>query len=99
MAIVFLLAFARTIWFGFPLHPIGYAFACAYSMEYIWNIVLLCWFVKFLVLRYGGLRMYRRSMPFFFGLVIGDAVTQFIWTLIFFGLGVKGASPYGYPIW
>jgi hypothetical protein len=99
MAIIFLLAFTRSIWFGFPLHPIGYAFACAYSMEYIWNIVLLCWFIKFLVLRYGGLRLYQKSLPFFFGLVIGDAVTQFVWTLIFCGLGVKGASPYGYPIW
>ena len=99
MALVFLLAFARTIWFGFPLHPIGYAFACAYSMEYIWNIVLICWFIKFIVLRYGGLRLYQKSLPFFFGLVIGDAVTQFVWTLVFCGLKVTGASPYGYPIW
>ncbi|MHB1458333.1 MAG: DUF6785 family protein [Armatimonadota bacterium] len=99
MVIVFLLAFTRAIWFGFPLHPIGYAFACAYSMEYIWNIVLICWFIKFLVLRYGGLRLYQKSLPFFFGLVIGDAVTQFVWTLVFCWLRVKGASPYGYPIW
>ncbi len=99
MCIVFLLAFARSIWFGFPLHPIGYAFACAYSMEYIWNIVFVTWLIKFIVLRYGGLNMYRKTLPFFYGIVIGDGVTQFVWTLAFCAFGVKGTSPYGIAMW
>jgi hypothetical protein len=96
-AIVFLLAGARSIWFGFPLHPIGYGFAVGYAMEYIWNIVLVTWLIKVLVLRYGGLRLYRQSLPLFFGIVLGDAVTQFVWSIAFGLLGIKGAMPYGHP--
>lgn len=99
MAIVFLLAFARSTWFGFPLHPIGYAFACGYSMEYIWNIVLLTWFIKVLVLRYGGLRLYRRSIPLFLGFILGDAVTQFLWSIGLSIFHAQGCSPYLQPSW
>lgn len=95
--VVALLAIARSIWFGFPLHPIGYGFACGYAMEYIWNIVFVTWLIKLLVLRYGGLKLYRRSLPLFFGIVLGDAVTQFTWSIALALLGIKGAQPYGRP--
>ncbi len=98
-AIVMLLALARNIWFSFPLHPIGYAFACSYAMEYIWNVVLFTWVIKSVVIKYGGLKLYRKSLPLFYGLVIGDAITQFVWALIMTALNVKGATPYGPAIW
>lgn len=91
---VFLLALARNAWFGFPFHPLGYAFACSYAMEYIWAVVLVTWLIKALVVRYGGLKLYRRSLPLFFGIVLGDAVTQLVWGLVMSALGAKGASPY-----
>ena len=97
--IVLFLSFARNIWFSFPLNPIGYALACSYAMEYIWNIVLFTWLIKLIVMRYGGLNLYRKSLPLFFGIALGDAVTQFIWAMIMTALGVKGATPYGPPIW
>lgn len=92
--IVFALAMARNAWFAFPIHPIGYAFACSYAMEYIWAVVLVTWFVKILVVRYGGLRLYRRSLPFFYGIVLGDAVTQLAWGVVMSALRAQGASPY-----
>jgi len=97
--IVLLLSFARNLWFSFPLNPIGYALACSYAMEYIWNIVFVTWLIKLLVMRYGGLNLYRRSLPLFFGIALGDAVTQFVWAMIMTALGVKGATPYGPPMW
>lgn len=98
-AIVLALAAARNCWFGFPLHPIGYAFACSYSMEYIWNIVLITWLIKILVIRYGGLNLYRKSLPLFFGLVVGDAVTQFVWSVTLSLMGVRGGNAYGPNMW
>jgi len=92
--IVFLIALARNAWFGFPLHPIGYVFACSYAMEYIWAVVLLTWAIKLIVVRYGGLRLYRRSLPLFFGIILGDAFTQVVWGLILSAIGHRGASPY-----
>ncbi len=97
--IVLFLAFARNVWFSFPLNPIGYALACSYAMEYIWNIVFVTWLIKLLVMRYGGLNLYRKSLPLFFGIALGDAVTQFVWALIMTALGVKGATPYGPRMW
>lgn len=92
--IIFALAAARNVWFAFPLHPIGYAFACSYAMEYIWAVVFITWLIKTVVVRYGGLKLYRQSLPFFFGLVLGDAVTQVVWGLVMSALGQQGASPY-----
>ena len=88
-----MLALARNVWFAFPLHPVGYAFACSYAMEYIWNIMLVTWLIKTIVIHYGGLRLYRQSLPLFFGIVVGDAVTQVAWALISTALGVR-VSPY-----
>lgn len=93
--VVLLLSYARTRWIGFPLHPIGYLFASSYGLEWgMWNIILLTWLIKALVLRYGGLRLYRASVPFFLGMALGDAVTQFVWGIGLSLAGAKGASPY-----
>lgn len=92
--IVLMLAFARNAWFGFPLHPIGYAFASSYAMEYIWAVVLLTWLIKTLVVRYGGLKMYRRSLPFFFGMILADCVVQLTWGVITSALRMNTAGPY-----
>lgn len=97
--IVILLSFARNIWFEFPFHPIGYAFASSYAMEYIWNVVLITWFIKMMVVRYGGLRLYQKSLPFFYGLALGDAVAQLIWGLAMSIFGVRGIQPYLPPMW
>ncbi|HXG23783.1 MAG TPA: DUF6785 family protein [Chthonomonadales bacterium] len=94
-AIVLLLSYARSLWIGFPLHPIGYLFASSFGLEWgMWNVIFVTWLVKALVVRYGGLRLYRASVPFFLGLALGDAVTQFFWGLGLSLAGARGASPY-----
>ena len=94
-AIVGALAWARNRWIGWPLHPVGYLFATSYALEWgQWNIVFVTWLVKTLVLRYGGLALYRRTVPFFLGLAIGDAVTKTAWGLFLSATGITGASPY-----
>lgn len=93
--IVILLAFARNTWFGFPLHPIGYLFASSFALEWgMWNIIFVTWLIKAVVVKYGGLRVYRQSLPLFFGLALGDAVAHLVWGIALGVLGVKGASPY-----
>jgi hypothetical protein len=93
--IVLLLTYARTVWFGFPLHPIGYLFATSYALEWgMWNVIMVTWLVKALIVRYGGLNLYRRAVPFFLGLALGDAVTHLVWGIGLSLAGAKGASPY-----
>ncbi len=94
-SVVLLLSYARSCWIGFPLHPIGYLFASSFGLEWgMWNIILATWLIKALVLRYGGLRLYRASVPFFLGLALGDAVTQFLWGVGLSLAGARGTSPY-----
>ncbi|MEI6499492.1 MAG: DUF6785 family protein [Armatimonadota bacterium] len=60
----------RTYFLRFPLHPLGYAMVTAYGGP-IWGPFLLVWLAKSLILRLGGMRAYKRGVPFFMGLVIG----------------------------
>ena len=42
------------------------------EMVYIWVPMLISWSLKFAILRYGGLKTYRRGIPLFAGLIVGD---------------------------
>lgn len=76
------LLFARTRWVWFPLHPVGYAVSSWWAIHLFWLPLLLSWIVKVLVLRYLGLTGYRRALPFFIGLVVGEYVVGTGWQLI-----------------
>lgn len=54
----------------FPLSPLGFAIASAYS-DFVWFPALVLWAVKSGVLRYGGVRLYRQLVPFFLGIALG----------------------------
>lgn len=62
----------RTAFTWWPLHPIGYAMANTNTMTSTWLPFLLAWLVKCLVLRYGGAALYKKTIPFFLGLIAGD---------------------------
>lgn len=34
----------------------------------------IAWLIKSLMIRYGGITAYRRTIPFFFGLIVGQLV-------------------------
>ncbi len=70
----------RTRFVGFPFHPLGYCIGP--GLVWLWLPFFIAWLVKFFVLRYGGLRMYRRTLPFFLGLVLGDYTMGALWSLI-----------------
>ncbi|MDH7601379.1 MAG: hypothetical protein QHI38_04450, partial [Armatimonadota bacterium] len=77
---VFLLAWLRSRFVWFPFHPLGYCIGPA--LIWLWLPFLIAWAIKLVILRYGGLKLYRRSLPFFLGLVLGDYVTGALWSLI-----------------
>lgn len=69
----------RILFLRFPLHPLGYAMVTSYGHP-LWGPFLLVWLVKTLVLRIGGMRLYRRLIPFFLGIFIGHFfVAGVIW--------------------
>jgi hypothetical protein len=88
--VVILLGFLRTRFTWWPLHPIGYAVGSTDTMTWIWCPVLLGWLFKSLILRYGGVKMYRQALPFFIGLVLGDYGVSGLWALYFLASGHAG---------
>ena len=71
----------RFIWW--PFHPAGYALSLSFwNTSWYWFSIFLSWGIKAILFQAGGLRTYRRAMPFFIGLVIGEFTLGAIWTLI-----------------
>jgi hypothetical protein len=79
---------ARARFLGWPFHPAGYAIANTYITDLLWFPFFLGWLAKWLTLRYGGLSAYKRALPFFIGLILGDYVIASLWTLVGIALGV-----------
>ena len=42
---------------------------------------LVAWLLKGLVLRYGGMGFYRRVLPYFLGLILGDYIVPLLWAI------------------
>jgi hypothetical protein len=64
---------------GIGLHPIGFLGASVHATHALWFSMFLGWLFKSLVLRYGGMRLYALLLPFFLGLIVGDALNAVIW--------------------
>ncbi len=79
-----------------PFHPLGFAIAGAYG-DLVWFPFLTVWVAKFLVLRYGGGRLYRRTVPFMLGFALGHyIVAGVIWGL----WSTTGKPPFQrYGVW
>jgi hypothetical protein len=78
---------ARFTWF--PLHPIAYAVAGGWGMYNLWLPILIGGSAKLVVTRYSGLRGYRRLLPFFMGLMLGEYLIGCTWSLWGILVGVR----------
>ncbi len=56
---------------GWPLHPLGLAAGASYPVTNVVFPLFLAWGAKALILRLGGIRLYRTARPFFLGLILG----------------------------
>ncbi len=83
------LAFMRLRFLWWQFHPIGYAVANTFTMQYLWSSFFFGWLVKVIALRTGGIKSYRNLVPFFLGLIMGETVGNGFWVTVlgqFFGL-------------
>ncbi|NUP99580.1 MAG: hypothetical protein HUU35_06965 [Armatimonadetes bacterium] len=68
------LALIRQRYIFFPLHPVGYAVNGNWTMSHLWFSIFLAWLLKLALVKGGGLKAYRRGLPFCFGLMLGDCI-------------------------
>ena len=69
-----LLTAATHYWVGWPLHPVGLAFALTNTVRIDWFGMFIAWLIKGAIMRYGGVPVYRLVRPFFIGLILGSCV-------------------------
>lgn len=77
----YFLTIMRWRFVGWPFHPVGYVLSGSWTMNLVWFVFLISWLIKFLILKHGGLRAYRKATPFFFGLILGEFSVGTIWTI------------------
>jgi len=68
------------IWW--PLHPIGYLTAYTSAMQTLWFGFFAGWLCNTLVLRYGGVSMFKEVRQLFIGLVVGDMLMAVLWLVV-----------------
>jgi len=73
---------------SFPFHPLAYAMAPSWGVAQLWMPLLIGSTAKFLILRFGGLQIYRRVLPFSFGLILGEITVGSLWTIVGIALGI-----------
>jgi len=86
--VLLMLARHRFIWW--PPHPLGSVVEYGWTMHNIWFSVFLAWLIKVMVLKYGGPKVYRRTRPFFLGIILGQFVVGGFWLVLDAFTGMTG---------
>ncbi len=79
----------RMKFFWWPFHPAGFAITTSWGMNIIWSCLFVSWLLKWTILKFGGLKMHQKAIPFFLGLILGEFVTGSLWTLVGISLGIQ----------
>jgi hypothetical protein len=78
----------RLRFWWWPFHPIGYLAAHTWVMYMYWSPFMIGWIAKTLVVRYGGLRLYRATVPLAIGFIAGDLTNEVLWGVVTLVTGV-----------
>jgi hypothetical protein len=81
MAVTFALSILRLKFWWWPLHPVGYLVANVWGSQWWWGPLFIGWVFKTLVVRYGGLRLYQKTVPMAIGVIVGNQLTDLVWPL------------------
>ncbi len=80
--VTFALGILRLRFWWWPFHPIGYLAAFCWGMHWYSQAFFVGWLLKTITVRYGGLRVYRRTVPLAIGVIMGDFIGQGAWVLL-----------------
>ncbi len=64
---------------GFPLHPVGYALAMNFGLDYFWFGLLIVYLIKLFVERYYGLKGHDRLHQIAIGIILAEFCAEAIW--------------------
>lgn len=82
VGLTFVLSAMRMRFWWWPLHPVGYLVANVWGSQWWWCPLFIGWVLKTLVVRYGGLRLYQKTVPMAIGAIVGNQLSDLIWPLL-----------------
>ncbi len=77
-----LLIFMRYRFLWWRVHPLGYAMTTSWAPFTMWSSFFIGWFSKTIILRIGGIKLFRQFQPFFLGMVFGETMIGGVWIII-----------------
>lgn len=83
-----LLGWMRVHFLWFPFHPLAYAISNSWGVHQLWAPIMIGSIAKCVTLKVGGLGAYRKALPFFLGLILGEITVGSLWTIIGIALGI-----------
>lgn len=92
VGVTMFLVLMRTMFWWWPLHPLGYALSASWTMIVFWFPVLVAWAIKQPLMRYGGIKLYRRYRPLFMGMIFGEFGLAVLWTIVSWAADVPAPS-------
>jgi hypothetical protein len=87
--VLYILCLSSPRW---PLHPVALVLGAWYGWH-IWFNVLIGWFLRVMITRYGGARAYSRAKPIFLGMILGEIMAVAVW-VVFGGIRAALGLPY-----
>ncbi len=80
--VTFFLLWMRQRFVWWSLHPIGYLLGATYPPFQLWSSICIGWFIKYSMLKFGGVSGYRKLRPFCLGLIFGEYLMVGFWMVI-----------------
>jgi hypothetical protein len=81
---------ARFLWW--PLHPFGLVVCTSWAIDGIWLMIFLGWLAKWSIMTFGGAPVYRKLLPFFLGMVLGESMVLAFWCVLGLATGTTSGS-------
>jgi hypothetical protein len=88
-----LLGLLRLRFWWWPFHPVGFIVAMGWGLIDTVVPFVLGWAAKSLVIRYGGLHAYRKTVPLAIGLIVGGLFSTSFWSLAALVTGGAAGPP------
>ena len=82
-----LLMLARQRFLWWPLHPLGLPLSAVFGSAFF--SVFLGWLFKTAIVKYGGVKLYVATRPFFIGVILGQFATSGVWFVIHYFIAVR----------
>ena len=85
-----ILMWARHHFLWWPVHYLGFPIGETLTIIFTWFSIFIGWTLKAIILKYGGVKLFRRLRPFFLGLILGHVFVSGFWVFFDFFTGETG---------